>query len=93
MTAIVTGLVATVAPILVAAALVVSGLVLASTRSPATALAVLLDLLLAAGLLHLSADAGWTAIGSAALVVVIRKVVALGLSAGRRGRTADVSRS
>jgi hypothetical protein len=93
MTAIITGVIATVAPILVAAALVVSGLVLASTRSPATALAVLLDLLLAAGLLHLSADAAWSAIGSAALVVVIRKVAGLGLSAGRRGPTAEVQRS
>jgi hypothetical protein len=93
MTSIVAGMIATVAPILVAVALVVSGLVLASTRSPATALAVLLDLLLAAALLHLSADAAWSAIGSAALVVVIRKVASLGLSAGRRGPTADVHRS
>jgi hypothetical protein len=50
---------------------------------------VLLDLLLAAGLLHLSADAAWSGIGSAALVLVIRKVAGLGLPAGPRRRTAD----
>jgi hypothetical protein len=84
MTAIIAGTIATIAPILVAAALVISALVLAATRSPATALAVLLDLLLAAGLLHLNADAAWSAIGSAALIIVIRKVAGLGLAAGRR---------
>jgi hypothetical protein len=77
------GMVDTVAPLVVAAALVVSALVLSSARSPSTALAVFLDLLLAAGLLHLSADLGGTAIASAALVVVIRKVAGLGLAAGR----------
>jgi len=45
--------------------------------------------LLAAGLPHLSADSAWGAIGSAALVLVIRKVAGLGLSAGRRRRTAN----
>jgi hypothetical protein len=84
MTHAVAGTVTAVAPLVVAAALVVSGLVLASARSPATALAVLLDLLLAAGLLRLSADAAPGAIASAALVVVIRKVAGLGLAAGRR---------
>lgn len=69
------------------AGLVVAGLVLVSARSPATALAVLLDLLLAAGLLRLTADLGPTAIVSAALVVVVRKVAGLGIAAGRR-RTA-----
>ena len=86
MTGIVAGTVDTAAALVGAAALVVSGLVLASSRRPAAALAVLLDLLLAAGLLRLSADAAWSAVGSAALVVLIRKVAGLGLGAGRRRR-------
>ena len=93
MTDAVPGAVAGLAPLVVAAALVVSGLVLASARNPTAALAVLLDLLLAAGLLHLSADAAPTAIASAALVIVIRKVAGLGLAAGRRRRARPVRTS
>jgi len=66
---------------LVAAAAVLIGLlVLAVTRSVRTALPVLLDLLLAAGLLRLSADLGWGAIAGAAAIVLIRKLVSFGLS-------------
>lgn len=61
---------------LVAAAALVSGaLALVATRQPGVALAVLLDLLLAAGLLRLIALADWQGIIGAAAVVVIRKVV------------------
>jgi hypothetical protein len=77
------GLVAALAPMIALAAVVVAGLVLASTRRPTVALPVLLDLLLAAGLLRLTADLQWDAIASAALVVVIRKLASVGIAAGR----------
>lgn len=61
---------------LVAAAALVSGaLALVTTRQPGIALAVLLDLLLAAGLLRLIAVSDWRGIIGAAAIVVIRKVV------------------
>jgi hypothetical protein len=44
-------------------------------RRPALALHVLLDLLLAAGLLRLSADAAWSVIAATAAVVVLRRVI------------------
>lgn len=47
-----------------------------------TGLAVLLDFLLAAGLLRLSSSLEWTAIGSIALIVAIRQVISRGLRAG-----------
>ena len=68
MTAVVAGLV----PLVVSAALLVSGLVLLVTRRVGVALPVLLDLLLTAGLLRLSASASWQAIASAAAIVVVR---------------------
>ncbi len=79
MTALLDGVAVTV----VAAALLLGAAALLLTRDARAALAILLDLLLVAGLLHLSATAAWTAIATAALVVAIRKVVALGLEAGR----------
>jgi hypothetical protein len=79
MTAVLDG----VAVAVVAAALLLGAAALLLTRDARAALAILLDLLLVAGLLHLSASAAWTAIGTAALVVTIRKVVAHGLRAGR----------
>jgi membrane protein implicated in regulation of membrane protease activity len=44
-------------------------------RRPALALHVLLDLLLAAGLLRLSADMAWSVIAVTATVVILRRVV------------------
>ncbi len=44
------------------------------------ALPVLLDMLLAAGLLRLSADAPWPAIATTATIVVLRKTVAAGIT-------------
>ncbi len=78
--AVVTSLV----PVVIASALLVSALTLVATRNPWVALPVLLDLLLAAGLLRLSATASWRAIATAATIVAIRKLVGLGLAAGRR---------
>jgi hypothetical protein len=78
-------------PVVVAAALAVSALTLLSTRRIATALPVLLDLLLAAGLLRLSATASWQAIASAAAIVLIRKLATLGITAARKARAAPAS--
>jgi hypothetical protein len=80
-------LVAALVPVVVAAGLVLSALTLLATRRITTALPVLLDLLLAAGLLRLSATASWQAIASAAAIVVIRKLATLGITAARRART------
>jgi hypothetical protein len=67
-----------------AAALVAGVLALARTRRPALALAVFLDLLLAAGLLRLAGDPGWPAIATAAAVVAVRRLIGVGLRAGGR---------
>lgn len=71
---------------LTAAALLAAAVVLAATRRPLLALKVLLDLLLAAGLLRLTGNPGWTAIATAAVVVVLRRLVSLGLRAGSTAR-------
>lgn len=47
-----------------------------------TGVAVLLDFLLAAGLLRLTASLEWTSIGSIALIVAVRHVISRGLRAG-----------
>jgi hypothetical protein len=84
-------LVAALVPVVVAAGLALSALTLLSTRRLSAALPVLLDLLLAAGLLRLSATASWQAIASAAAIVVIRKLATLGITAARRARTQPAS--
>lgn len=62
----------------VAVAAVVCGvLVLSRTRSVRRSLPVLLDLLLAAGLLRLAAGPSWTELGVAGVVVAVRGVVVL----------------
>ncbi len=58
-----------------AAAVVVGAVALAATRDLRAALPLMLDLLLAAGLLRLAASSTWTAIVTAAGLVLIRKVV------------------
>jgi hypothetical protein len=65
-------------------ALVAGALALVSTRRPALALGVLLDLLLAAGLLRLAAEPTWTSIATAAAVVALRRLIGAGLRAGGR---------
>ncbi len=76
--------------------LVAAAVVLAATRHPLSALTVLLDFLLAAGLLRLSGDPGWPALGTAAAVVLLRRLLGAGLRAGRRparaGGMADLLR-
>jgi hypothetical protein len=83
--------------VVAAIALVSGGLVLAVTRSPALALAILLDLLVAAGLLRLVGDPGWRTIVVAGAVVALRHLVSYGLRLGARslegGPSDDGSRS
>jgi hypothetical protein len=74
----------TTAVLLAAAAVTLGALALASTRDLSAALGVLLDLLLAAGLLRLAALDTWTAIASAAALVAIRKLVVLALRSDSR---------
>jgi len=61
------------------AALLCGAGVLVASRSVRAALPVLLDLLLAAGLLRLGSADTWTAIGTAAAIVALRKLVVTGL--------------
>jgi len=77
-------LIAGLVPLVVLAALILAALVLAVTRDPFTALPVLLDMLLAASLLRLSATASWHAIATAAVLVAVRKLAMSGMRAGRR---------
>ncbi len=76
-----------VVPLVVLAGLVLAALALAATRSPWAAMPMLLDFLLAAGLLRLSASGSWHAITTAPEIVVIRKVAGLGIAQGRQART------
>jgi hypothetical protein len=81
----VTDLAATAALLCTVLALVCGAAVLARTRSLAQALPVLLELLMAAGLLRLSHDPTWRALATAAVLVGLRKlVVAYGLRPGQR---------
>ncbi|GHH68615.1 hypothetical protein GCM10017673_17950 [Streptosporangium violaceochromogenes] len=75
----VTGAVAaSLVPLLVVMGLACALAVLLSGGGPRGAMAVLLDFLLAAGLLHLSQAQTWAAITVAAVTTVIRKVVVAG---------------
>ncbi|OBI84918.1 hypothetical protein [Mycobacterium sp. E740] len=66
--------------LIAAAGLVLGASTLVVFRRPPLALHVLLDLLLAAGLLRLSVDATWRSIAVTALVVVVRHLVTRGLA-------------
>ncbi|MFD0890898.1 hypothetical protein ACFQ08_40660, partial [Streptosporangium algeriense] len=68
----------TAVSLILAMGLVASLAVLARGAGPRGAMAVLLDFLVAAGLLRLSQAQTWTAIALAALTVAIRKVVVAG---------------
>jgi hypothetical protein len=73
-------LVRTGVTLIVAAGLVCALAALLAGGGPRTAMAVLLDFLLAAGLLRLSMAQTWMAIAVAALTGVIRKVAVAGFS-------------
>ena len=80
-----TGLAATAALLCTVLALVGGAAVLVRTRSLAQALPVLLELLMAAGLLRLSHDPTWRGIATAAVLVLLRRfVVAYGLRPAQR---------
>jgi len=66
-----------------AAGLVAGALTLARTRSPSLAMSVLLDLLLAAGLLRLTGGPAWGALATIASIVAIRRLIGSGLRVGR----------
>lgn len=69
---------------LAASALVAGAIALVATRGLPAALPVLLDLLLAAGLVRLAFAPAWSVIASAAVIVVIRHVIGVGLGTGAR---------
>lgn len=68
--------------LIAAAGIVLSAATLLVFRRPAVALHVLLDLLLAAGLLRLSADGAWSVIAVTAVVVLLRRVLTRSLLSG-----------
>ena len=79
------GTVAGTLALLVTAAALVAGLVaLVATRRPAAALPVLLDLLVAAGLLRLVGQPSWQALATAAAVILLRRLIGFGLRTGGR---------
>ena len=61
--------------LIVAAGILLAAATLAMLHRPLSALHVLLDMFLAAGLLRLSADAAWPAIAATAAVVILRRIV------------------
>ena len=73
-----------------AAGLVAAVVVLVRGGQPVFALGVLLDFLLAAGLLRLTGQPGWSALAVAAAVVALRRLLGAGLRAG--AGSADVLR-
>ncbi len=68
-------------------ALLAGALAFAVTWRLRTGLSVLLDLLLAAGLLRLAAEPTWTRILTAAAIVAVRKLVGFGLAQLENNRT------
>ncbi|MCV7278573.1 hypothetical protein H7J88_02790 [Mycolicibacterium flavescens] len=66
--------------VIAAAGIALAALTLVVMRRPQLALHVLLDFLLAAGLLRLSADASWRSIAVTAIVVAVRHLVTRGLT-------------
>ncbi|SCG44653.1 hypothetical protein [Micromonospora halophytica] len=63
-----------------ALALCCGAVVLVTARSWRTALRVLLDLLVAAGLLRLTVGQGWSALASAGAVILLRQLLWAGLA-------------
>ncbi|MEO7753319.1 MAG: hypothetical protein ABIS35_07880 [Terracoccus sp.] len=66
---------AVLAPAVVLAGLVLALAGLVATRDGVGSLRIFLDLLLAGGLLRLTADVGWSALATTAALVAIRTVV------------------
>lgn len=72
---------------LVAAGLLAGVGVAVRARAALEGLRWLLDFLLAAGLLRLSASTGWTALATAAAIITVRQIAGLGLRARPSRRT------
>ncbi|MFG2060777.1 hypothetical protein ACGFIK_05090 [Micromonospora sp. NPDC048871] len=68
-----------------------AGVALLATRSVPTALGVLLDLLVAAGLLRLAAVASWSALVGVVVIVAVRQMLRAGLLATERWRASASS--
>ena len=77
-----TGLLGQLAAVLALTGLAAGALVALTTRQVLPAVGMLLDFLLAAGLLRLVLVDTWPALGTVAAVVVLRKVVVAGLRLG-----------
>ena len=70
-----------------------AGLVLARSRDVRQALAVLLEFLLAAGLLRLVHGATYQGLATTALIVVVRKLVSFGFNRGGHAGASDPAAS
>ncbi|HYZ09934.1 MAG TPA: hypothetical protein VE709_15390 [Pseudonocardiaceae bacterium] len=66
--------------LVVGAALVAAAAVLASSRQPREALAVLLEFLTAAGLLRLAGTPSWSSLLTAAVIIALRRLISAGLN-------------
>lgn len=75
------------------AALLAGALALVVTRHPTAALGVLLDLLLAAGLLRLAGDPSWGAVATTAAIVILRRLIGAGVRIGARGWSGSAAHS
>ncbi len=69
--------------VIVGLAVAVGAVAFAATHDVRSSLALLLDLLLAGGLLRLSADSSWSVLGTAAAIVAVRKLVIVYLPVAR----------
>lgn len=79
--------------VVVALALVAAAAALLATRRPEVGLAVLLDLLMCAGLLYLAAGPTYTRAATAAIILGIRRLITWTLAgAGRSGKTRGLNR-
>ncbi len=76
-----------------ALAFLVGSLALVSTRAMRPSLALFLELLLAAGLLRLSAESSWSVLGTAAATVAVRKLIAAQLPGRPTGAPAGAPTS
>lgn len=75
--------------VIAGAGITLAALVFAVMRRVSVALPVLLDMLMAAGLLRLSAEAPWRTIATAGAIVVLRKLVVAGLHVTSASDPAD----
>jgi hypothetical protein len=80
------GLTSAVVPVVVVVGIACAGTAWAATGSLRAGLSLLLDLLLAAGLLRLTVAASWEALATAAAVVIVRKLTGGGVTVAARLR-------